>query len=174
MSTTAYVDGAGRRLITADEAGQVLHLSASWVRMLGRQGLLDRVLVGQTYLYPEASVWRYLAGTPRKLREARQMGRTRPAEDRRDRGEVRGSYGQRVALTRLRELRQSAGLSRADLAKLAEVHENTIAFAENHRHKTIMHTARKIASALGVEVERIGEVVPAAPRYFRPSLSRAS
>ena len=53
----------------------------------------------------------------------------------------------------LRELRRRKGLSQKDLAELAGVGQDTISGIESGRHEARPSTIRKLASALGVEVE---------------------
>jgi transcriptional regulator with XRE-family HTH domain len=60
-------------------------------------------------------------------------------------------------LTRLKELRERASLSQADLAKRAGVLKKTIAHLEGLHRYAQPSTARKIASALGVGVEELYE-----------------
>lgn len=55
-----------------------------------------------------------------------------------------------VALPGLREARERAGLSRAQLARLADASIETIKSAEDGRRTPYLATAERIARALGV------------------------
>ncbi|MFP8906168.1 helix-turn-helix domain-containing protein [Streptomyces atacamensis] len=59
----------------------------------------------------------------------------------------------------MREVRQRAGLSRAQLAVLAQVSPETVRAAENRRHTPSVRVLRAIAEALAVPVD---ELCPAA------------
>ncbi len=54
---------------------------------------------------------------------------------------------------RLREVREGRGLSQKDLAASSGVHFNTVSGVEGKRQKPHPSTLRKLAAALGVEVE---------------------
>ena len=60
-----------------------------------------------------------------------------------------------VALPRLREIRQSRGLSQRDLAGLAGVSAGTVYRLENQLRGAYPVTTRKLSSALGVSVEEL-------------------
>jgi transcriptional regulator with XRE-family HTH domain len=79
------------------------------------------------------------------------------------------SFGQH-----LRQLREGAGLSRAELARRAGVPASTLRGWENDRGFPAMPAALRLAEALGVPVERFAEGVedpgedePAAPDKTR-------
>ncbi len=60
-----------------------------------------------------------------------------------------------MELPRLRECRERAFLTQADLAKKSGVAETTINRIENGRHGARISTARKLASALGVTPQEL-------------------
>jgi putative transcriptional regulator len=62
-----------------------------------------------------------------------------------------------VNTQRVKELREAAGLTQAQLAKRAGVDEKTVRKVESGKHLPSLSTAMKIAAALGVPITALLE-----------------
>lgn len=69
-------------------------------------------------------------------------------------GDLSGIDGVRLG-ARLRELRQAAGLTQAELARRTGIHRPNIARVEAGRHTPSLETLSRLASAIGVSTSRV-------------------
>lgn len=60
-----------------------------------------------------------------------------------------------MSTLRVKELREAAGLTMAELAKRADLYPRTIRNVERGTHKPTLATVEKIADALGVPVQAL-------------------
>lgn len=60
-----------------------------------------------------------------------------------------------MTILRVKELREAAGISKAELAKRALLNEKTVRKIEGGTHQPSLTTAMKIAAALGVPLTEL-------------------